>query len=71
LINKETLDLYKNKVAKMSREELEDIAANALYHLQVMVGTRNSFAEAVLPERSEAVQNMQALAVKFTISNQV
>lgn len=41
-MNERTITLYKQKVAKMNRAELEEIAALALYHLQVFSGSRNS-----------------------------
>lgn len=71
-MNEKTLALYRTKVASIERKELEEIAAIALYHLQVVSGSRNSFSNMIVPpEREDILNKMHMEAAEFSISHQV
>jgi hypothetical protein len=57
-INHETLNLYRKKMQAMSDDEVRELAANAMYHLQVVSGSRNSFDR----EKLKACGNMVSIA---------
>jgi hypothetical protein len=63
------------KVKKLSREELEKLAVQAMYHLRVVSGSRNSFSSEYMekagaaglfaPERTASVERMHWDAATF------
>lgn len=63
------------KVARLGREEFEKLAVNALYHLRVVSGSRNSFTSDYLesaqiagigfPKRDGHVEALQRQATEF------
>lgn len=63
------------KVKRLTREELEQLAVNALFHLRCVSGSRNSFDPEYLeaahrtnigmPYRTLAVENMHHAAAEF------
>lgn len=69
------------KVKKLSREELERLAVNALFHLRSVSHSRNSFdpeyleklhaAGVGMPLRSAPVENMHQHAAMFLRQNDV
>lgn len=76
-VNDETVSIYRKKMSELDRRELEEAAAKAFYHLQVLSGSRNSFiysqqadapTEKVLHphvERSPQVEAMHREAYEF------
>ena len=71
MINQETLKQYKDKVRDMHILELEELAAEALYHLQVLVA--NSAIMSVYPnaENFNKLNEVRQEASEFFIQHQV
>lgn len=63
------------KVKRLNRTELESLAVQALYHLRVVSGSRNSYssdwmeeariAGVGFPKRDQVVENMHHRAAEF------
>lgn len=72
-INHETLNLYRKKMQAMSDDEVRELAANAMYHLDVVSGSRNCFDFDKLKEcdgkavsaRMPEIEEMQREAAAF------
>jgi len=64
-----------DKVRKLSREQLENLAVSAIFHLRCVSGSRNSFqaewlqgvhdAKLSFPQRDPAIEAMHQHAVDF------
>lgn len=62
-----TCRAYLGKVRSLSRTELENLAAQAMFHLQCVSGSRNSFQGDLppFPGRSPEVEAMHRQAAEF------
>lgn len=70
LARQESIEHYRAALRKMPSDQAIEVAAEAMFHLQVMVGSRNTFERVmenneVVISRSKVVEDMHHEAYQF------